>query len=246
MFTNNRKRKRCTKLIGLLPACAVLLLAAEPAWKTKPIPSWTEEDARQVLTDSPWARTVTAGLTRLQNEDERREGGGNMGQSHGVGFDDVGARQVRPKLDIPTILTKTYAPHAAESIQLQIRWETALPVRAAELKAGELDPPTLDGEGYKLAVYGIPGRDFKGDPKKLGEPFKNFASLKREGKPDMKASRVEVFQRQDGMVIVYLFPLSAEIGKKDTIVEFDAQIGRVVIREAFDAAQMRFQGNMEL
>ena len=105
---NRRKRRRCIELTGLLPACAVLLLAVEPAWKTRPIPSWTEEDARQVLTDSPWARTVTASLTRLQNEDERREGGGNMGQSHGVGFDDVGDKQVRPKLDIPTVLTKTY------------------------------------------------------------------------------------------------------------------------------------------
>jgi len=231
--------------IWLLPVSAALLFAADPAWKSKPVPSWTEEDAKQVLTDSPWSKVVIAGLTRLQNEDERREGG-NMGQSQGVGFDGVGEKQVRPKLDLPTVLTKTYTPHAPEFIKLLVRWETALPVRAAELKAGELDPPTLDGEGYKVAVYGVPGPYFRGDPKKLGDPLRKEAALKREGKPDVKPARAEVFQRQGSMVIVYLFPLSAEINKKDTLMEFSAQIGRIVVRQMFDVTEMRFQGNVEL
>jgi len=169
-----------------------------------------------------------------------------MGQSHGVGFDGVGEKQTRPKLDLPTVLAKTYTPHAPEFVNLLVRWETALPVRAAELKAGELDPPTLDGEGYRLAVYGVPGPYFKGDPKKLGDPLRNEAALKREGKPDVKPARAEVFQRQGSMVIVYLFPLSAEINKKDTLMEFSAQIGRIVVRQMFDVTEMRFEGNVEL
>jgi len=198
-----------------------------------------------ILNDSPWAKTVTAGLTRRQNEDERRDGG-NMGQPHGVGVDGVGAKQVRPKLDLPTVLTKVYTPPAAESLQLQVRWETALPIRAAELKAGEIDPPTLEGEGYKIAVYGIPGTYFKGDPKSLGDPLRSAAALKRAGKKDVKPSSVEVFQRQDGLVVVYLFPLSAEIGRRDASVEFDAQIGRVVVKQSFDVQEMEFQGKLEL
>lgn len=245
MFTNVRTGRLCRQLLWLLPACAALLLAADPAWKSKPIPGWTAEDARQILTDSPWAKIVTAGIAPLQNEDQRREGG-NMGQSHGVGFDGVDRGLVKPKLDLPTILSKTYTPPPAESVKLQLRWETALPIRAAELKAGELDPPSLEGEGYKLAVYGIPGKYFKGDPEKLGEPLRKVATLRREGKKDVMPSRVEVFQREDGNVVVYLFPASAEISKKDSIIEFDAQIGRIVIRESFDAGQMQFQGRMEL
>jgi hypothetical protein len=235
--------RRCSPVV--VPVVSVaLLFAAEPAWKSKPVAAWTEEDARQILTDSPWSRVVIAGLTRLQNEDERREAA--MGQSHGVGFDGVGDKQVRPNLDLPTILSKTYTPHGAEFLKLLVRWETALPVRAAELKAGELDPPTLDGEGYKVAVYGVPGPYFKGDPKKLGDPLRKEAFLRREGKPDVKPSRVEVFQRQGGMVVVYLFPLSAEINKKDTLMEFDAQIGRIVVKQTFDVTEMRFQGSVEL
>jgi hypothetical protein len=235
--------------LQLLFACsllsAALVLAADPVWKSKPAPEWNAEDARQVLADSPWAKPVVAGLARRQNEDERRDSG-SMGQPQGVGFDGVGDKQVRPKLDLPTILSKTYTPHAAESLPLLVRWESALPIRVAELKAGEMGPPTLEGEGYRLAVYGIPGGNFKGDPKKLGDPLKGAAALKREGKPDVKPSRVEVFQEQNGLVIVYLFPLSAELTKKDTFIEFDAQVGRVVIRQVFDVAEMLFRGSLEL
>jgi len=62
----------------------------------------------------------------------------------------------------------------------------------------------------------------------------------------VKPARAEVFQRQGSMVIVYLFPLSAEINKKDTLMEFSAQIGRIVVRQMFDVTEMRFQGNVEL
>jgi len=55
------------KLPLLFSTCAVLLLAADPPWKAKPVADWTVEDARQILTDSPWAKNVTAMLTRRLN-----------------------------------------------------------------------------------------------------------------------------------------------------------------------------------
>ena len=105
---------------------------------------------------------------------------------------------------------------------------------------------TVEGDGYKIAVYGIPSAFLKGDPPALGNPLKKLASLKREGKKDVKPSSVEVFQRQDGMVVVYLFPLSAEISRKDTIVDFEAVIGRIVLKQSFDLQPMQFQGRLEL
>ena len=82
-------------------------------------------------------------------------------------------------------------------IRLLVRWESALPIRAAEFKTHETGPPMLSDEGYTIAVYGVPGTYFKGDPKKLGDPFKELAALKREGKKDVKPTRVEVFQLAD-------------------------------------------------
>jgi hypothetical protein len=233
--------------IWVLPISAILLVAGDSVWTTKPIQSWTQEDARQILAQSPWSKTIKAGISRLQSEDQRREGG-NMGQEQGIGFDGIG-KGPRPKT--PTSLPDLIKPESNvrpnnQALTLQLRWETALPIRAAELKAGVIEPPTLPSEGYSLAVYGVPSASVKGDPKSLGEPLKKLAYLRREGKKDVRPSRVEVFQREDGIAIVYIFPASAEISKKDRLVEFVAQIGRIGITESFDVEEMQFQGKLEL
>ena len=104
----------------------------------------------------------------------------------------------------------------------------------------------MEGDGYRIAIYGIPGGDFKGDPEELGKPLKNLAALKRAGKKDVRPVRVEVFQREDGLVVVYLFPSSAEISMKDGQLQFAAQIGRIVVAQTFELSEMEFMGKLEL
>jgi hypothetical protein len=234
----------------LVFASLVLLMAADPSWKTKPTAQWTEEDARQVLTKSPWSREVRAGIARRESEDELRDGG-TMGQPKGVGYDNVDPKGSGPKFptnptDIFTGSNSRSTRSVVQAITLRLRWESALPVRLAELKSGEIDPPTLEGDGYRIAVYGIPRGNFKGDPKKLGDPLKEEAVLRREGKKDVRPLRVEVFQRTDGAAVVYLFPLSAEISRNDGRLEFEAHIGRIVVAQSFNLAEMEFQGRLEL
>ena len=67
-----------------------------------------------------------------------------------------------------------------------------------------------------------------------------------KGAKDVKASKAEVFNLADGVAVVYLFPFSAEISPRDKQVEFDAQIGRVVVMRLFDLDAMMFQGKLEL
>jgi len=231
---------------GLFTA-VVVLAAADPSWKSKASSDWTEDDARQILNGSPWAKTAKAIVSRLQTEDERREGG-NMGQPHGVGYDGIEQKRSAPKLpaSVPDLFKPDSTVRPEQSVTLLLRWESALPVRVAELKSHVVEPPTLEGDGYSLAVYGIPGKSFKGDPKSLGDPLKQQAFLKREGKKDVTPSSVEVFQLGDGLVIVYLFPFSAEISPHDGRIEFEARIGRVGIRQFFNVEEMQFQGKLEL
>jgi hypothetical protein len=228
-----------------LSISGALLMAGDPTWVSKPIPSWTEVDARQILGDSPWSKTVVASITRRQSEDERRQGG-EMGQATGVGYDGVGSPRPKPHLPINSVadLVKPnpYVAPPTEYLKLRLRWESALPVRAAELKAGVIAPPILMDDGYSIAVYGIPGEYFKGDPKSLGNPLKSLAALKREGKKDVKPSSAEVFSTGDGAVVVYVFPLSAEISRQDGPVALSAQIGRLVFTQAFNPEEMQFQG----
>src|SRR5215469_4351697 len=93
--------------LGCFTCLSAALSAAAPSWKTKPAPQWTEEDARQVLTNSPWARAITAGLARRQSEDELRDGG-QMGQPKGIGYDGVDAKGTGPKL--PSKVTDIFVP----------------------------------------------------------------------------------------------------------------------------------------
>lgn len=225
------------------------LMAAEPVWKTKEAAEWTEEDAKQVLERSPWAKVVTAVITRRLTEDQLREGG-QMGQPRGVGNEGVDPKGSGPKVS-PDIFSGPGADDQSsrsrpQPITLRLRWESAFPVRIAEMKAHEIEPPVLEGDGYRIAVYGVPGSDFKGSPEKLGEPLKGQAALKRDGKKDVKPLRVEVFQREDGLAVVYLFPLSAEITMADRRIQFEARIGRIVVTQNFDLSEMEYLGKLEL
>jgi len=228
---------------------ATYLAAADPVWITKPAAEWTEEDAKRILSSSPWARDIGATVTRRLTEDQLREGG-QMGQPQGVGNENVDPKGSGPKVS-PNVLTgrggdDRSARSYSQPIRLKLRWESALPIRLAELRSHEIEPPTLGGDGYYIAVYGVPGGDFKGDPKRLGDPLRNLAALKRDGKKDVKPIRVEVFQRESGVVIVYVFPLSAEITMKDQRIQFEAHIGRIVLAHGFELSEMEFGGRLEL
>jgi hypothetical protein len=229
---------------------AALLMAADPAWKSKPTAEWTEEDAKQILAASPWSKTSTAVIMRRRTEDELREAG-RMGQPRGIGNDNVDAKGTAGlKAALKSQNAPVTADHSVQSgsqlIALRLRWKNALPVRVAELKAHEVEPPTAE-DGYRIAVYGlpVPDGDGAGDAKQPVH-LKNLAALKRQGKKDVKPVNVEVFQRDREMVVVYLFPLSAEITEKDGQVQFQAQIGRITIDQSFDLEQMKFQGKLEL
>jgi hypothetical protein len=243
--------KKCC--LSLLPLAAVLLAAEQP-WQSKQPADWTEEDARQVLTDSPWVKTVRPEIERPANTGQRRAGGG-MGRGGGIGIGfpggdlsrrgggmgDPGARN--PGGQGPA-RTRGDAPRQAP--ELKLRWESALPVREAELKGRDTNAPTVDEEHYAIAVYGVPARMTQGDTKRLAGHLKKQVSIKRYGKKDLKPSSVEVLQREDGPVFVYLFPRSKEITRQDKRIEFNAQIVRLKFAQTFFVDDMVYRDHLEL
>ena len=178
---------------------------------------------------------MRATVLHEQSEFERRDGG-NMGRPHGVGFDGMSDNK---DANIGT------GPLPSTARTLLLRWESAMPVRAAGLKAHTVEPPTLDTDAYVLAVYGVPGDAFKGDPVKLGKPLRELAVLRRAGKKDVRPERVEVFQGMNGPIVVYEFARTLEITKDDKSFLFSAVIGRLSFSQPFDTEAMRFQGKLE-
>lgn len=240
----------------LLPLAIGLFAAEDPAWKTKQIPEWSTDDAQQVLSDSPWAKTVTPSLSRTPNDDQRGSGGGRRRGGIGIGFPGGGIGRY-PGGGYPSgggypgggsrrTDDGSDRNNGSEPPSLKIRWESALPVREAELKARDTNAPTLEEGQYAIAVYGVPSRMASADSKTLSDQLKKQAVLKRDGKKDLKPSSVAVLQREDGPVIVYMFPRSKEITQQDRRVEFEAHIGRLEFSQAFFLDDMVYQGKLEL
>ena len=120
----------------ILFVTAAGLLALDPDWRSKPAAQWTEEDAQQILTKSPWAREVRAVITRRLTEDQLREAG-KMGQPTGVGNEGVDAKGSGPKVS-PNIFSGPGGDDRSvrslpQPITRKLRWESALSVQLAEL-----------------------------------------------------------------------------------------------------------------
>jgi hypothetical protein len=219
-------------LIFFLPVIA-LAAADEPAWN-KPLPQWSTEDAMAVLTGSPWVKVITGSYMRKLSESERREGG-NMeaeGGGKGVGFDGL------------SLFGKSKPPGPKEPgpVKLWIRWESALPVRAAELRSAEKSAPVIDGEDYAICVYEVPLSVTGFDMKVLPENLKRVGWLKFDDGKEIKASKVLV--RAEGSTVatlVYFFPRSANIPTDTKRIEFVAQVGRLYLAQYFFPVEMRFQ-----
>jgi len=235
----------CRKLqCGALLFAVTLLVAADAPWVTKRIPDWNANDASQILWDSPWVRlaapAVGAGLSAYQ----RREGGdmGAQGGGSGAGVAAVLMGEAGSPMSYKRDLTEL-----ARSGKLQIRWESALPIRAAEMKANENGAPVLDGDEYAIAVYAVALKVAVLEPKNLEETLRKAATLKIEGRKEAKPSRVAVMQPGGGIAtVVYLFPRSLNITVQDERVEFSAVIGRIGVAQYFYPNQMQFNGKLEL
>ena len=253
----------CKLQLALLTISMALLAAADLSWKDKQVVEWSDDGARQVLTDSPWAKTVKPTIDRSSRDNNQRRPGGGMGRGGGVGIGGVG-------IGLPGMgggrrggmggsggggypsggrrggTNDGSGTDYNEPPDLKLRWESAFPVRAAELKARDTSAPTLDADHYAIAVYGVPSRMSGGDSQNLANQLKKQAAIKRDGKKNLKPSSVEVLPREDGPVIVYLFPRSQEITRQDKRIEFDAQIGRLQLAQFFYVDDMNYQGKLEL
>jgi hypothetical protein len=208
----------------MLPLAAALLFAGDPSWKVKPVSQWREDDAKQFLAASPWTKATKVAVLPPRGEDQLREGGAMGGGA---------------------VHTKRGSESALPSV-LAVRWESAAPVRTAELLAHELGAPDWDGEYYVIAVYGVPGLAPTGR-KALAAEFRRFALIKREGRKDLHPARVDVLPSENGLAkVIYFFSKSAPISMDDRRIEFVAQIGRMSLVQHFFTEEMQLQGKLEL
>jgi hypothetical protein len=255
----------------LLMIPIALATAADQPWKDKQVAQWTADDAKQVLTDSPWAREATLTVNDKSKSDHANHGGGRGGHGGigmgipgigGVGMpgggrrgggypgggggypqgggrggggypqDGGGGQNPRPESE-------------SDARKVIVRWESAMPVQDAHLKAKDADAPSIDESHYAIIVTGLPGgRSGRSD---LSEKdLKSQAELKKEGKKFAKPSDVKILSRDEGIWVIYYFPRSKEITAKDSQLDFDAKLGHYGVSQTFYLQDMTYNGKLEL
>ncbi len=226
------------KRLFLVLLATALLAANKPAWMDKSVSEWTTQDAKELLSESPWVGVAELQVIPNRSPGERRDSGDwNAGVGQGVGIAGTG------------ILGSKRAQEAIKEAHEQespgdvgVRWESAMPVRAAETKVGDTIFATEPNAWYSIVLYGVPVPE-----KWHADRLKSLAYIRRQNKPDFKCGRVEIIRHEDGTAtVVYMFPRSEEISRRDRDVIFVTQIDRLFVTRYFHPTLMQFEGNLEL
>jgi len=254
---------------------AVVALAGNSVspWHGKGFKDWTAEDARAVMTNSPWAGRMpapAAGRPPVMVIENGANGapppsaslgnpsntttGNNMSVAANPG--SAGPADVNGAHNLPTtqtpsgLATPVGAPDPPSF--LSVVWASATPVRLAILKLRSgTSPPSEEqisrahhpDEYYVVAVSGLASPDRDIDPTKLAPG----ASLTVKGKPPLIAS--ESSYRQIGNSNVYFFRFRREglpLSLSDDKVEFKVLFGTAEIKRKFVLRDMEFEGHLAL
>src|SRR5271170_2445635 len=147
--------------IWLWPVAIALLSAADLAWRDKPIAEWTAADAQQALKDSPWVKSVPSKFAQQGPHAVIVQPVTPLGRPYG------------PPRAVPV---ETRAP-SGSAPTLTMRWESALPMRVAQVKSGNVNAPVMDDDHFAIAVYGLPDQVLGNDPAIFTARFKPEGSL---------------------------------------------------------------------
>ena len=243
-LNSSRSRLVVPLLLGLVVLTTALYGAG--FWDKKDFKQWTPKEVEKMYMDSPWSKRVSipmgAPMAAFSGGGApgggRRGGGGGGGGAPGAGGGAGGGGGRRGGGG-----GGGQMPQQAPSLNLQIRFAEAAPIKHAKVKfnmgeSTELTPQMqmyLENKEpyYIVAVEGLPAimARFEEEPEKLA----TTARLRRKKKDDIYPAKVEV-QAQQRATLIYYFPQTDPIVLEDRAVEFFMKFEREMM------AGMRPQG----
>ena len=243
-LNSSRSRLVLPLLLGLVVLTTALYGAG--FWDKKDFKQWTPKEVEKMYMDSPWSKRVSiplgAPMAAFSGADGGRGrggggGGGGGGGIPGGGGGGGGGRRGGGGGGGGQM------PQQAPSLNLQVRFAEAAPIKHAKVKfnmgeSTELTPQMqmyLENQEpyYIVAVEGLPAlmARFEEEPEKLA----TTARLRRKKKDDIYPAKVEV-QAQQRATLIYYFPQADPITLDDKEVEFFMKFERTMM------AGMRPQG----
>jgi hypothetical protein len=221
-------------------------------WNSKDPAQWSDKETTQILTHSPWAKQ--ASIESQGNQGRMAQpgamgggrgmgggmGGGGMGGGRGtgggMGQDNGGG----------------WGGDGMQNVHALVRWESALPVAAAEKKSA----PAEAAQSYIISVSGLPVRqnnnnanadDDSERTERMSGMIKQYTSLDRKGKVSIEPDRVDFTEEVDGGTWRFSFPRSGNaITAEDKDVTFMTKVGRVSLKAKFVLKEMMYKDQLAL
>ncbi len=241
------------KLIALL---AVFSLYAADAWQTKPFTEWTDKDVQKILTNSPWAHSVSisvgAGmadnpLTGRQEPGSRPSG---MNPATGPGVmapnGQEGGHDSRGGFPDATTVDR-------QSIALMVVWQSALPVKQALARrrfgaeaVGSVDAKKFldENPGYLIGISGLAPELLRAAQAK--SDILQRTTLSAKGREPLHATDILISPTGKVTEGVFVFPKTTPFTLEDKEVEFSTQLGSGVVKNKFRLKDMVVNGALQL
>jgi hypothetical protein len=243
-------RKRATYLV-LLPA----MLWAADFWESKPFTDWSDKEVRRVMTNSPWARQTNTAMANARPTPP-------PGDSPGSGLPGADGSVIRvPNLGRVggTDAGLGIPPDSSfeQGLPVLIRWQTALPVRQAQMRSkygkeaatapGAKKILDQDPALYVISVTGVPGSLVTlGGVETAKRSIRDQTTLAARGKPALHPDAVEFVPGGDQEDVLLAFPKTLPFTLADQEIDFASRIGTVDVKYRFRLKDMVVRGKLEL
>lgn len=257
------------KLIPLFFIAAIALWAAD-FW-AKPYTEWNEKDIQKLMSDSPWAKKVAVAMPTGGGPAGAGGGGGGGGKGGGGkgggGGRGGGGPQGGGGAD-PGIDGGGGAGGGGDigggggggtpEINLIVRWQTALPVAEALVKAQygaeaansadaqkRLQPET---KYYVIWVAGLPAslRPQGADGTKALLAATTLSAKDKDAMAPIEVQFSGGGGRGGPIDAHFVFPRTAMLSADDKEVDFTAKFGKTVVKAKFKLKDMVINGKLDL
>ena len=242
--------------VAFLAAVLTLTVPASQSWKLGEADHWTQQDAQRVLSASPWAQSAPVTFGNAEQQEQAAPPGpsidvpqAGMAGPHGAtdGRWDGGVGRVQH--------------NGPPTLNVTVRWDTALPVRLAMDFTHETAPcsPQQLRDDYVITVLGLvpAGRYNRTDPNPQGtddsvqtSPTEMLAGVMRysrlwpKGKPAIRLVDAKVDAATGALHL--FFPRAEAISLADKEVNFETRFGSISILKRFRLKDMLYKGQLEL
>jgi hypothetical protein len=249
-----------------LAAFSVLLplaLLAADVWEAKPFTEWSDKDLQKVTSNSPWAKQARAVLNAAPaGAPGRARGRGNTGDSEigeaprGIGNQGGGVSDASRMGSAPIDIDP--GPQAlAAGLPIVIRWQTALPLRQAQMrgkygKEAATSPeaqkflntePTI----YVIGVAGLPGAIVGAGGGDLAKDnILKRTTLTVKGRTAWRPVAVDLAPNGSAVDVLLAFPRANAITLEDQEVEFVSMIGTATVTYKWKLKDLLLHGKLEL